>query len=114
MKTYRIERARDTRLVHVVVQEEGRLARALNPRHDLFDHSPTGFEYGYGGSGPAQLALALLADASGNPTLAIEHHQRFKWQVIASLDGDRLVHEMTDGEILEWLRTVSPDTRLAS
>ena len=35
----------------------------LDPRLDLANHSPTGFEWGYGGSGPAQLALALLADA---------------------------------------------------
>ena len=35
----------------------------LNPRRDLVDHSPTGFEWGYGGSGPAQLALALASDA---------------------------------------------------
>lgn len=34
--------------------------RSLNPRLDLFNHSPTGFEWGYGGSGPAQLALAIL------------------------------------------------------
>src|SRR5467141_965015 len=26
------------------------------------NHSPTGFAWGYGGSGPAQLALALLID----------------------------------------------------
>jgi Family of unknown function (DUF6166) len=32
--------------------------RRLNPRLDLWNHSPTGFEWGYGGSGPAQLALA--------------------------------------------------------
>jgi len=36
--------------------------KPLAPRNDLFDHSPSGFEWGYGGSGPAQLALALLAD----------------------------------------------------
>src|SRR5262245_22144387 len=30
---------------------------------ELRNHSPTGFEWGYGGSGPAQLALALLVDA---------------------------------------------------
>ena len=34
----------------------------LDPRPDLRNHSPTGFEWGYGGSGPAELALALLAD----------------------------------------------------
>jgi len=30
----------------------------LNPRLDLWNHSPSGFERGYHGSGPAQLALA--------------------------------------------------------
>ncbi|GAF79707.1 unnamed protein product, partial [marine sediment metagenome] len=34
----------------------------LPPRLDLRNHSPMGFECGYLGSGPAQLALALLAD----------------------------------------------------
>ena len=45
-------------------QEDGALsvtvnAKPLNPRLDLCNHSPTGFECGYSGSGPAQLALAL-------------------------------------------------------
>lgn len=34
----------------------------LNPRLDLAQWSPTGLEWGYGGSGPRQLALAILAD----------------------------------------------------
>ena len=34
----------------------------LDPRFDLRNHSPDGFEWGYYGSGPAQLALALLCD----------------------------------------------------
>ena len=33
----------------------------LDSRLDMRNHSPTGFEWGYGGSGPAQLALALAA-----------------------------------------------------
>jgi len=114
MKLYRIRRNRDTHLVEVDVVQAGQRVRPLNPRLDLFDHSPTGFEYGYGGSGPAQLALALLADAIGKPELAIEHHQRFKWQVIAGLDQDQLVHEFTDGEILEWARNLPASGRLAS
>jgi len=36
--------------------------RRLNPRRDLWNHSPSGFEWGYGGSGPAQLALAIYQD----------------------------------------------------
>lgn len=33
--------------------EVGGEAYNLNPRLDLWNHSPTGFEWGYGGSGPA-------------------------------------------------------------
>jgi hypothetical protein len=55
-------------------------------RLDLWNHSPTGFEFGYGGSGPAQLALAILADCCGDD-LAVTHHQAFKWAVIARITG---------------------------
>ena len=46
------------------------------------NHSPTGFAWGYGGSGPAQLALALLIDATGDQDLALRHHQDFKWRYV--------------------------------
>jgi len=59
--------------------------RVLNPRHDLWNHSPTGFEWGYGGSGPAQLALALLADHLRNDEAAVTFHQDFKFEVLAKL-----------------------------
>lgn len=60
-KTYIGERKKDR--VEVVVTMNVPYGMApLNPRHDLYNHSPCGFEYGYGGSGPAQLALAILAD----------------------------------------------------
>jgi len=36
--------------------------RQLPLRLELGNHSPTGFEWGYVGSGPHQLALALLGD----------------------------------------------------
>jgi hypothetical protein len=59
--------------------------RPLNPRLDLWNHSPTGFEWGYGGSGPAQLALAILADHLNDDERALVFYQRFKWSVIAEL-----------------------------
>lgn len=40
----------------------GRHRRPLALRLGLFNHSPSGFECGYEGSGPAQLALAICAD----------------------------------------------------
>lgn len=47
-------------------------------RLDLRPHSPTGFEWGYGGSGPSQLALALCADALGDER-ARAVYQHYKW-----------------------------------
>jgi len=58
--------------------------RPLNPRLDLWSHSPTGFEWGYGGSGPAQLALALLADQLGDDERALEFYQCFKRAVVSN------------------------------
>jgi len=56
-------------------------------RHHVL-HSPTGFEWGYGGSGPAHLALAILADATEDLELARELHQRYKWDVVCKLPHD--------------------------
>ncbi len=50
-------------------------------------HSPTGFEWGYSGSGPAQLALAILVDALGKDQKdrALRLHQGFKRAVVVGL-----------------------------
>jgi hypothetical protein len=69
----------------VTVEEDGQEPRDLPLRLDLRNASPTGFEWGYGGSGPAQLALAILADATGDDDLALRLHQPFKWTWIAPL-----------------------------
>ena len=59
--------------------------RALDPRFDLRFHSPDGFEWGYGGSGPAQLALALLDDYLGDNEKALALYQDFKCSVVSGL-----------------------------
>ena len=79
MKTY--QGRREGYAVSVTVN-----GRPLNPRLDLWNHSPTGFEWGYGGSGPAQLALALLADHLADDDEAVVLHQEFKRAVVAGLD----------------------------
>lgn len=53
-------------------------------RLDLANHSPDGFEWGYGGSGPAQLALAMCAAVLGDE-VALRHHQAVKWALIAPI-----------------------------
>lgn len=44
----------------LVFRQHGCLAAPLPLRLDLRAHSPTGFEWGYHGSGPADLALAVM------------------------------------------------------
>jgi hypothetical protein len=58
-------------------------------RLDLRNHSPSGFAWGYRGSGPAQLALALLADALGDDGRAERLHQHFKDAFVARLVENR-------------------------
>lgn len=50
----------------VSVREDGQPTRLL--RH-VVRHSPTGFAWGYAGSGPADLARSLLVDALGAAAL---------------------------------------------
>lgn len=75
--------------------------RPLNPRLDLYNHSPTGFEWGYGGSGPAQLALAILADHLDDDEQALNLYQHFKRTVIATLPTGGWT--LTETEIREAL-----------
>jgi hypothetical protein len=76
------------------------------PSQKLRNHSPDGFNWGYGGSGPAQLALALLLDVSGNSNTALAHYQRFKWEKIAALELD-LPWDMSESEIENWLQATT-------
>ena len=57
----------------------------LPMRLDLVNHSPSGFDWDYGGSGPAQLALALLADCLKDSGLALKLYQSFKLRVTSIL-----------------------------
>jgi hypothetical protein len=70
--------------------------RPLDPRYDLKRLSPTGFEWTYKGAGPAQLALALLADHLGDDPKALALHDRFMRAVVADLDNS---WELTSDDI---------------
>lgn len=86
MKTYIGKRDEDG-TTHVTVD-----GVALNPRLDLHNHSPNGLEWGYPGSGPAQLALAILAEhfkgEPGADESALELYQQFKFAIVTSLAHD--------------------------
>lgn len=71
-------------------------------RKDERRHSPDGFQFGYAGSAPAELARAILIalfsgdDVVRNPRC----YQQFKFDKIATVRGDLL--ELTEGEVREW------------
>lgn len=84
-----------------VTVTDGMHTVALPMRLDLMNHSPTGFAWGYGGSGPAQLALALLADVLQNDNDALRLYGQFKFEHIATLDQNK-DWTMTDEQIRQW------------
>ena len=103
MKTYTGRRTADGCAV-TVSDDGGELALTL--RLDLRRHSLTGFEWGYGGSGPAQLALA--ADVLGDDGAALGVYQRLEFRVVARLAAD--VWTLTEDELGDTIRTlVRPD-----
>jgi len=73
-------------------------------------HSLDGFEWGYGGSGPADLALSLLvavfiADAYEEKEAyekAWPYHQAFKWEIIARLDDKEWM--ITANQVRAWVQ----------
>ncbi len=110
--------------VSVVVDQEGQEPYTL--RH-LIVHSPSGLGWGYQGSGPADLALSILADYLGEAAAIPAHdrydhaiagmiqetgawllHQEFKRDVVARLPQDRGV--TLDGAAIEaWLAPRRPE-----
>lgn len=85
-------------LIEKVVDGKPRPLR-VEPSQKVWNHS-TGFNWGYGGSGPAQTALALLLDVTGNASLAQRLHQRFKFEVVAGF-GDSF--SIPDSDIRGWI-----------
>jgi hypothetical protein len=88
--------------VYVGVIEDGAVTE---PLPHIEHHSPDGFEWGYGGSGPADLALSMLAHAMGEsdpdkipPAL----YQQFKFDYIATLDRNRN-WEISRSAVMSWI-----------
>jgi len=74
----------------------------LDPRPSqlVWNHSPDGFNWGYGGSGPAQLALAILLKVGLSDGRAARLHQEFKDDFIAGAkDGDAI----PISSVMEWI-----------
>jgi hypothetical protein len=91
----------------VVLVDGERLDPGLS--QDVWNHSPDGFAWGYNGSGPAQLALALLLQAGLHPDVAVRLHQQFKREFIVARPQDE--SWAFDMDVLAWARSKqAPDS----
>jgi hypothetical protein len=103
-KIYRMQRAADGDALAFVV-----LGERTRPLRHISHASPTGFNWGYGGSGPADLALAILADFFGETPApdgrdkcqCWQWVQPFKWHFIASQSAASF--DLPAHEIARWL-----------
>lgn len=81
------------------------LRHTLDHRTDLRNHSPSGVRWGYLGSGPSQLALAICAHATKDDALALQVYQHFKEEVIAKLDPDK-PFEMKQSDVVKFIAMI--------
>lgn len=68
------------------------------------NHSPDGFNWGYAGSGPAQLALALLLHLSKDNFFALKYYQAFKNEFIAKLPAKDF--EFDAMIMMDWIEAI--------
>ena len=73
------------------------------------NHSPTGFSWGYGGSGPAQLALAILLEYFPK-AVALGSYQDFKRRTIARLPQSDFQLNVGIYEMVDIEKVLSCDT----
>lgn len=74
----------------------------VNIKRKICAHSPDGFEWGYLGSGPADLALNILYLFLDFPR-AWKLHQKFKREIIAGIP--RQGASIKSNLIREWIRS---------
>lgn len=81
------------------------------PSLELANHSPSGFGWGYGGSGPAQLSFALLLDYTSDDDVALAHYTEFKNTVVSQLDCTHPegCWQLTGTDIEDALRELSDE-----
>ena len=89
-----------------VLVEVVKPGEVTQPLRHFVRHSPTGFEWGYTGSGPSELARCILLDFFGEDgetrgTKADALYQDFKMAFIAGIQKD--IWAITDQQIIRWL-----------
>jgi len=72
----------------------------IRPLKHYIRHSPTGFEWGYAGSGPADLALSILWDYLGEePYRSL--YMDFKWDFVSGWQDE---WQIDSYQIQDWIK----------
>ena len=104
MKIFRGEKQEQVGGCTVHIENDGHTTElSLVKSFEVVNHSPAGFQWGYGGSGPAQLAAAILYETTNDPELTQRYYQDFKFAHVAKWED---TFEITELEIHDWLRWV--------
>ena len=82
---------REVRVVEPSDSRDGEKTYQLNPRFDIVNHSPDGFNWGYGGSGPSQLAFAIMSDLLKDDQKAMRTYQEFKNHFLVKADMNSIL-----------------------
>ena len=102
MKTYRgIRRRNQTKVIVEDTRDYEEVFVELPQCLDIVNHSPTGFEWGYEGSGPAQLSFALLYDVTKDENFSFENYQNYKRDVVSRLDNSDWM--LSTKEVEYWI-----------
>lgn len=94
----------------VIAAAGGQASRPLPLYLEVRRHSPSGFEWGYSGSGPAQLALALCIEVVGR-VRAERAYQYVKDELIAPIGSDTWM--LNGAQILAIVEAVERRVELA-
>ena len=100
MKIYQGKQLQPHPVVEVISSEGS--VNYLDPERSqrLQNHSPDGFDWGYDGGKPAQLALAILLDVTDDAAIALAHYQAFKDAKVKHLSN---TWELSSEDVREWL-----------
>jgi len=87
--------------VRMTIPPAGRGSMPL-PLHHVVRHSPDGFNFGYSGSGPSDLALSILWDCFGK-IVAEEFYVDFRDHFLKPIADDIKAFSITQSEIENWI-----------
>ena len=111
--SYHAERIAPRKWVYAGNRQPLRLARHASQvqvvtRNGRLLNAGADFNWGYGGTGPSNLAHQILMDYTGDPELASEYAYWFSIDIIAALP-DRW--EFTGAHVERWLQAqeINPD-----